>query len=286
MLRKIIALLLCAALLCAVALAEADAPGNAMPAEDQPLKNRVAERVDEAAADTPIENAPYVPDALDRVVVGADDRVTVSNPNYYPYSAIAYMIVHARCGCDWSGSGFMVSPKGLVTASHCLVCTTHHQTADQITLYFGYSSNRNYFYKYDGPTTYWYGDDFTSNGYDSEWDYGYVLLNERVGDRTGWFGVSVQNDYDIASKYLTVAGYRDGVLKYDYDFVDIVNANLIRYTADTQPGNSGGPVFFYGDNDIFATAINVSESISEQRNYARRINSALFYDMQANGLFD
>ncbi len=284
MLRKILALLLCALLPFSMVLAEeAEAP-NAVPGADRPLK----EIIDTSAESTeePEEIAPYVPETLDRVIVGSDNRVTVSNPNAYPYSAIAYMVVQARCGCDWTCSGFMVGPRGLITGAHCLVCTKHHKTAERITFYFGYQSSRNYLYKYNNSVTFWYGTDFSDGkGYDDEWDYGYVLFNERVGDRTGWFGVSVLTDGTVQTKYLTVAGYRDGKLKYDSSYADVISANVISYSADTLPGNSGCPVFYNTSGDYYAMAINVAESDTAQKNYARRINNWLFDDMKSNGLF-
>ena len=285
MLRKLFAALLCAALVCSFTLAEDAGAPNATPAVDRPLREIIDTSAESASE--PVETKPYVPETLDRVIVGADERITVNEPGVYPYSAIAYMVVQARCGCDWVCSGFMVGPRGLITGAHCLVCTTHHQSAERITFYFGYKSSRNYLYKYNGSTQYWYGTDFSDNPWDdNEWDYGYVLLDERVGDRTGWLGVSTLSDSDLTTKYLTVAGYRDGTLKYDCGFADVVSANVISYTADTLPGNSGGPVFFYTADDIYATAINVASSDTLQKNYARRINNWLFDDMRSNGLFD
>lgn len=285
MFKRMITLLLCALLLSGACLAEANPAANAIPGEERPLKELFDASAEPAATE---DTDSYVPDTLDRVVVGSDDRVTIAYPNFYPYSAIAYMVVHASCGCDWTGSGFMVSPSGMLTASHCIVCPDHHMSADRITLYFGYSSNRNYVYLYDGPTTYWYGTDFRdTDGYDSDWDYAFVLLNERVGDRTGWFGTSVLSDDELPNKFFTVAGYRDGVLKYDYGFSTVASSNLISFQADTQPGNSGGPIFYYNTpNDVRAAAIIVSESSTMMQNYGHRINGYIFNEMKAKGVLD
>ena len=66
----------------------------------------------------------YIPQELEKTVFGRDDRVDIY-ASAYPYSAIANMVVKAQCGCSWSGTGFMISNNHMLTAAHCLVCTTH-----------------------------------------------------------------------------------------------------------------------------------------------------------------
>lgn len=157
-------------------------PNNAIPAMDHPICEDEQTNVSED--DDSILYDSYNPNPFNRMVIGSDDRVTIRDTSAFPYSAIAYMKVHARCGCNWNCTRFMVGPKGMITGAHCLVCSTHHKTADTITFYFGYRSKKKYFYKYNGSFHYWYGTDFSDSGYDSEWDYGYIKLKKRVGDKT------------------------------------------------------------------------------------------------------
>ncbi|MBQ7371716.1 MAG: trypsin-like peptidase domain-containing protein, partial [Blautia sp.] len=225
-----------------------------------------------------------------KTIVGTDDRIIISDPSRYPYSAIAYMDVHARCGCTWTGTGFMVGPSGMLTASHCLVCTQHGQTADIIDYYFGLQPNGSYYYKYSNEFTYWYGTNFSvgdgTYGYtdqNMEWDYGYIKLQERVGDTTGWFGLSAKDDFTLDGSYYEVAGYRDWQLKSDINLLTVSNSNLVTHLADTQPGNSGGPIF---DFDNYAVAINVAENNTLSYNVGRRITSSLINEMRSHGLFE
>ena len=91
---------------------------------------------------------------------------------------------------------------------------------------------------------------------------------------------------DIKSEVLTVAGYRDGVLKYDSCFATVESPRIISYTADALPGNSGCPVFFFRGNDVYAAAIHVADSKTMKRNYGRRINGWVYDQMEKDGVFD
>ena len=236
----------------------------------------------------PVETDPFYPDSLDRAVIGEDDRVTVTDTGVFPFSAIAFMKVRAKCGCSKECSGFMAGPSGLITAAHCLQCLEHHALLDHVDFYFGYQSDNNYLYRYSGDFEYIFGTDFLDTGgaYSKEWDYGYVLFDESIGYNTGWFGTASLEDIDITSEVLTVAGYRDGILKFDSGFATVENPRIISYTADMCPGNSGCPVFFYRGRDVYATAINVAENEARQKNYGRRINGWLYDQMEEDGVFD
>ena len=84
-------------------------------------------------------------------------------------------------------------------------------------------------------------------------------------DKVGWLGSYWgMSDSQIANQFLYVAGYRDGVLKYDYGFADAKSSQHIKYRMDTQPGNSGGPVF---TRDYYAIGINIAENDSYNTGY-------------------
>ncbi len=210
----------------------------------------------------------------ERNIIGSDDRVTVYDTYQYPYSAIAYMVVHARCGCTWAATGFMVRPKVLLTAAHCVVCADHHKTADEIDFFFGYQPNGDYAYMYSDRFEYYYGTDFPG-GYTREnekWDYAVVKLMQDVGNETGYFGVSVKSDSGFNNKTYTVAGYRDGFLKYCNGLTTVQNDYLIDTKADAVSGNSGCPIF----RDDMASAIFVGSSRDGSENYGCRITNEVF----------
>ena len=223
---------------------------------------------------------PFIPDFVDKKPIGRDDRVSV-NEMEYPFCAIAYIECHAKCGCDSSGTGFLVGPSGLMTAGHVVYCVEHHQPADWFTIYFGYKSSRNYLYKYTKPTTFWYN--YSTDYYGEEYDYAYIKLQERVGDRVGWFGINPMSDSQLNGTVLNAAGYRDGKLKYDYDLVYVSTSYMVNHTIDTEPGYSGCPIY---TNDHYAVALNTSHDLVLDYNYGCRITGWLIEMMRNEGIFD
>ena len=272
------------------ARAEEDAavPAMGMSMEEYYGEDESRAVPDPTVAPTPL--APYAPENLEKTVFDTDDRVTISNPAAYPYSAIGNMYVHKSCGCNTQCTCFMVGPSGVMTASHCVVCSTHGGLADQIEIYFGYRSEKNYLYHYTGGTRYWYGTSFKradgtySFGDFSKWDYAYIKLNERVGDYTGWLGTYEADTSEIYSHVYEVAGYRDGLLKTNWGGMEKQSGSSMEYQyrhkADTEPGNSGGPVF--ADN----YAMGIISSHSDSYNYVRMITWDLLSEMTDNGIFD
>ena len=236
-----------------------------------------------SSSDAAFVSEPYVPETIEKTIIGADNRVTISNPWEYPYSAIAYLVFSMECGCDGTASGFMVSANTMMTAAHCMVCAEHNKPVNSLTAYFGYRSNKNYGYKFTGGYTVWHNEGFYNGTHSSNhnWDYAYLRLNERVGDRTGWFGLSSPSDSQLDMTVVEVAGYRNGVLKTDWDYAHVYNDYQFTYENDTEPGNSGCPVF---DSDYYVLGINVAGGTRD--NTARRITSDLINRMRSNGLFD
>ena len=266
-------------------LAEADEDGVATPAMDMSLEEAAALGLQPGLPMDTTDSAPFQPDTLEKLIVGADNRTAVSSPATYPYSAIAYMEVQARCGCDWTASGFMVSKNCLMTGAHCVACLDHGETANRITLYFGYKSEKNYLLKYNGATTYWYGSDFRSESgnYHTAWDYAYVQLEKDVGDTTGWFGLTALDDDALDNSVYEVAGYRHGSIKTSDGVASVFTDLLIHHSGDTESGYSGCPIF---TNDYYVVAINIAHNETREHNIGRRITRDLIGEMREKNMFD
>lgn len=259
-----------------------DIPSNAILGEGQPIQDRFeADRADSSASINLVN--PDIPESLKRADSIENLSTYISDTSVFPFSAIAHMVVGAKCGCTWACNGFMVGPRGLVTAAHCLVCPKHHATLDRAVFYFGTESN--YIYKYEDPFYYWFGTDFSeSSGYSIEKDFGYVQFDRRVGDTTGWFGVYVLPDDQITSRSLTLAGYHFGVLDCGSCYASGYTPNSIIFSCDAAGRNDGAPLFFYENGNVYATAINAAKNKSGYS--ALRITDKMFYDMEDIKLFN
>ncbi len=247
---------------------------------------------EEPAEDFPFLE-PFVPDSLEKAVIGRDDRITISNVSQYPYSAIGFMVVTPRCSCNqWTGTCFMVSHYTAMTCAHCVCCTEHGVPAKKIEIYFGFQSTKNYLYYYNKPTEFWYGTDFNTDAgrgvsdQSLEWDYAYIKLQEPVGKTTGWFGLRPLNaaSFDSSGKYpetCWVTGYRDGLLKTDSGAVYRMNDYRMWHQIDSEPGNSGCPVY---DKDYYAIGLHSAHSNSYPENYARIVTPELLQTLRNKDL--
>lgn len=193
----------------------------------------------------------YVPEDVERCIIGKDNRITISDTRQYPFSAIAFMEMKMKCGCRWTGTGFMVDKDKLMTAAHCMICQKHNKWASGITFHFGYRKGKRDFYTYNGHWEAWCGTDF-ANGYTDVNDWAVVKFSKKVGDKTGWFGRRVLSDKELKNGYYSVAGYKDGILKYDFGKLRVIDNSRMWVDMDVLPGNSGSPIY---DSDYYAVGI-------------------------------
>ena len=225
-----------------------------------------------------VPTEPHAPAELEKAVIGADNRVTVSNTSQWPYSTIALMDVTAECGCTWYSSGFLVSDTGLfLTAAHCLICTDHSCWADNIIFNFGYKSRKNVYYKYTGAWQAYVGNLFSDKEYTTNKDYAVVKIDRRVPRKVGSLGAYwADSDSDLRNRYAYVAGYRDGKLRYDSGFLNILDDDHISFQMDEVSGNSGGPIY---TSDGYAIGIIIAETTDEKGNPVRNVGYRLNYEL-------
>ena len=239
-----------------------------------------------------VNSKPFIPESLEVVrfddgfpdetsfaVIGSDDRTTIKDLSKYPYCAIAYLEVTASCGETWTGTGFMIGDRWLMTAGHCLYCTDHGAWAQKIIFYFGYRNRNSYYFRYNGGWKPWistavYNARHGDNSTYSDYDYGYVRLEKNIVNKTGCFGfIPGETDSKLSSTTYYCAGYADGKLKVDRDRVQPISENRISHTIDTVPGNSGAPIY---TSDYYAVAINTAHALDHSKNFGVRITRTIY----------
>jgi V8-like Glu-specific endopeptidase len=58
--------------------------------------------------------------SLSEVIIGTDDRVRISPTTSFPWRAICSLRITAQNGSRFIGTGWLVSPRTVITAGHCV----------------------------------------------------------------------------------------------------------------------------------------------------------------------
>lgn len=202
--------------------------------------------------------------------------------------ATAYMNITFQCGCRRGGTGAMVSRKALLTAGHNLYCHKHGKPLKNCTFSFGCTSKTKCAYQYKGKFRFWVYDTF-QGGYNSQNDIGYVIFNENVGDKTGWFATQVPSRQLIENNAFFFHAYdsnlklqRLGELPYMVDNID-----LEIWIPNFITGMSGGPVTLAVEDHEIPPVVGVYTSTNNyNKSYARLLTDDVFMDMKENGAFN
>jgi glutamyl endopeptidase len=172
-------------------------------------------------------------------IIGADNRTRVTNTAVYPYSAIVH-IVSDIGGC----TGWMIGPDTVATAGHCLYDPNEDKWASFATVYPGRDGDHLPYGSADGveffSVTGWVHDGNTN------YDYGAIKLDKRIGDSTGWFGYRYQSG-SMNGTAENISGYPGdkpyGTQWQHADHIRETYKHKLLYANDTYGGQSGSPVY-------------------------------------------
>lgn len=186
-------------------------------------------------------------------VIGTDDRRRVTNTTEFPWRAICHLSMVAANGNGYRGTGFLVGPRTVLTNGHMVFGASDGGFAREITVTPG--QRQDYA---GGPVTRPYGsqtsrDLRTNTQYasteSSEYDYAAVILSEPFAGISTYMPLV----FDESPSSVNLAGYPGQVgsdtntmaLWHSYSSVAAVESRVVRYTADSSGGNSGGPVWVF-----------------------------------------
>jgi V8-like Glu-specific endopeptidase len=190
--------------------------------------------------------------SLLEVVIGTDDRTQITNTGDYPWRCICSLVLTAADGTNWIGTGWLVSPRMLLTAGHCVYMSNQGGWVQQIEVIPGRNADERPFGSCIATA-------FSSvRGWvedaDREYDYGVIMLPEdcRYGDRLGWFGYTAKSDDGLNNMIVNLSGYPGdkpaGTQWFHKRNLTDVGDRVLTYDIDTAGGQSGAPVWFQADD--------------------------------------
>jgi glutamyl endopeptidase len=202
------------------------------------------------------------PKTIAETVHGPDDRIQITQTTKYAWRANASLLITARDGSQWIGTGWFIGPRTLATAGHC-VCIK----GSGIPGREGWVKNiqvipaRN---QQSAPlgaatsTVFWSVKGWVDAG-DENYDYAAVIIPTPLGKQTGWFGFAVLDDTTLAAAMANIAGYPgdkpSGTLWWDAHQIAAVNPTKVFYDIDSFGGQSGAAVYVIRDQKRIGVAI-------------------------------
>jgi V8-like Glu-specific endopeptidase len=225
-------------------------------------------------------------DRVAETVQGIDDRVQIADTHRYPWRAHASLRIVAADGSLWIGTGWFISPRVLVTAGHVVHIKNSGVPGrdgwvreirvmpgrNGASLPYG-SSTSVRFYTVRG---------WADNG-DEEYDYGAIVLADRLGARTGWFGFGAYTDSVLSSVTANISGYPGdkpaGTQWYHGRRVDSTSNRKVFYDTDTAGGQSGSAVYRIRDGKRYAFAVHAYGGT--RVNSGTRITRPVFDNLKA-----
>lgn len=221
--------------------------------------------------------------SVSEVIIGTDDRVRISPTTSFPWRAICALRITAADNTRWIGTGFLVSPRTVITAGHCVYMHAHGGWPKSVEVIPGLNDTLR-------PYGSCVGTSFRSvNGWVNdkkrEYDYGAIILPRdcRPGDKTGVFGFAVKDNPYLLSSYLNLSGYPGDKGGNQQWFMarkaKSLAPRVIYYEIDTMGGQSGSPVWVKVGNARYAVGIHTNGLVTG--NSATRIVLPVFNNIQA-----
>jgi V8-like Glu-specific endopeptidase len=206
--------------------------------------------------------ASFPSDVQLETVHGTDDRIQAEDTHRYPWSATSSLLITARDGSQWTGTGWFISPRTLVTAGHCVYVANSPIAARNgwvlsIQVLPGRNGTRLPFGSVTA-TQFWTVRGWSEKG-DENYDYGAIVVPTAVGEMVGTLGFGTYGDDDLADRVVNIAGYPAdkpvGTMWYDARTVASTNAAKVYYDIDTAGGQSGAAVYLVEDGQRIGVAV-------------------------------
>jgi glutamyl endopeptidase len=233
-----------------------------------------------AVLDAIVGSYPELAESLE-VIIGVDERIRVTDTRAYPWRAICALSITAANNRQFIGTGWLISPRTVITAGHCVFMHEEGGWARSIRVIPGCNDS-------DQPYGVHVGTDLRSvTGWTTskkrEFDYGAIILPpaSRPGDQTGYFGFATRTDAFLINAALNLSGYPGDKGGRQQWFMaqrpKAVSDHVITYDIDTMGGQSGSPVWVLENGQRYGVGVHTNGAASG--NSATRINSSVYNNL-------
>jgi V8-like Glu-specific endopeptidase len=225
---------------------------------------------------------PEVAAGIMEVVIGDDDRRQVTQiTKSYPWRCICSLLITDNDGNKWIGTGWLIGPRTVITAGHCVYIHRRGGWVRSIEVIPGRDGSARPFGSCVA-TSFRSVTGWTENR-DRNYDYAAILLPEncRYGDQLGWFGFANFTDATLAGFRVNLSGYPGdkppGTQWFHSRKLKGINAQTLVYDIDTAGGQSGAPVWAFRNGQRHGVGIHTNGHVSG--NSATRINAAVYQNL-------
>ena len=200
------------------------------------------------------------------VVLGADDRVQITSTTIPPWRWICSLRITAANGAQFIGTGWLVGPRTVMTAGHCVYMHSQGGWAREIEVAPGRNGASRPFGS--ARATVFRSVSGWVNSHDRNHDYGAILLpsTHRFGDQLGIFGYAALSDAELLNLTLNLSGYPGdkpaGTQWFHSRVTSSVTPRTIVYNIDTAGGQSGSPVWRLQGGVRHAVGIHTNGALS------------------------
>lgn len=225
---------------------------------------------------------PSLVQSTAEVVIGRDDRIQIRNTTAYPWRAICSLLITARDGSRWIGSGWLVGNRTVMTAGHVVYMHKHGGWARNIEVIPGRNGSSRP-YKSCVATSFRSVRGWTRKKKRSR-DYGAIILPRgcNYGRRLGYFGYANLGFFSLMGLKVNLSGYPGdkprGTQWWHARRVKFVTPRTLVYNIDSAGGQSGSPVWRLRNGKRHVVGIHTNGSFAG--NSATRITKPVFKNIK------
>jgi glutamyl endopeptidase len=172
------------------------------------------------------------------------------------------LLITARDGSQWIGTGWFISNRTLITAGHCVyIKNSGLPNRDGWVKTIQVMPGRNGAQLPFGSVTssrFWTVKGWADSG-DDNYDYAAIIIPTDLGKTVGTIGFGSYRDPELVGSVANVTGYPgdkdSGTLWYDSKGIASVTPTKVYYDIDTAGGQSGACVYVIKNKQRIAVAV-------------------------------